>query len=233
MKAILGKKIGVTQVYDDAGVLQQVTVVQAGPCRVLQVKTPDTDGYHAVQLGFGEVKPSQARLPEIGHAAKVGAKPAKFVREVRLQAAGDVQAGGQVTVELFDGVYAVDVIGTNKGKGFAGGMKRWHFAGQPASHGTERKHRSPGSIAGHGTNRGFGGDIKKGKRMAGHMGDARITSRNHRIIKIDKDNNLLLVKGSVPGSKGGFVFIRASKKVAPQPKAAPVAKKGVVKGGKK
>ena len=230
LQAILGKKIGVTQVYDDAGVLQQVTVVQAGPCRVLQVKTPDSDGYHAVQLGFGEVKPSQARLPEIGHAAKAGAKPAKFVREVRLQAAAaGVEAGGQVTVDLFDGIYAVDVIGTNKGKGTAGSMKRWHFAGQPASHGTERKHRSPGALSGHGSNRGFGGDIKRGKKMAGHMGDVRVTSRNHRIIKIDKENNLLLVKGSVPGAKGGFVFVRVSKKLAPKPKAAPVAKKGVVK----
>ena len=229
MKAILGKKIGVTQVYDDAGVLQQVTVVQAGPCRVLQVKTPETDGYHAVQLGFGEAKASQARLPEIGHAAKAGAKPAKFVREVRLQAAAALEAGQQVTVELFDGVYAVDVTGTSKGKGHAGVMKRYHFAGMPASHGTERKHRSPGTQSGYGTNRGFGGDIKRGKKMTGHMGDDRVTSRNHRIIKIDKDNNLLLVKGSVPGAKGGFVFVRASKKLAPQPKAPVAAKKGAVK----
>ena len=226
MKAILGKKIGVTQVYDAAGVLQQVTVVQAGPCRVLQVKTTDRDGYNAVQLGYGEAKPSQARLPEIGHAAKAGAKPAKFVREVRLQAAGDLEAGQQVTVDLFEGVYAVDVIGTSKGKGHAGVMKRYHFAGQPMSHGTERKHRSPGSQSGYGTNRGFGGDIKKGKKMTGHMGDDRVTSRNHRIIKIDKDNHLLLVKGSVPGAKGGFVFVRASKKLAPAPQV-PVSKKKV------
>jgi large subunit ribosomal protein L3 len=216
----------VTQVYDSAGVLQQVTVVQAGPCRVLQVKTADRDGYNAVQLGYGEAKASRTTLPEIGHAAKAGAKPAKFVREVRLQAAADLEAGQQVTVELFDGVYAVDVVGQSKGKGHAGAMKRWHFAGQPMSHGTERKHRSPGSQSGYGTNRGFGGDIKRGKKMTGHMGDDRVTSRNHRIIKIDKDNNLLLVKGSVPGAKGGFVYVRASKKLAPQPKAPAATKKG-------
>jgi len=208
-------------------VLQQVTVVQAGPCRVLQVKNADRDGYHAVQLGFGEAKASQARLPEIGHAAKAGAKPAKFVREVRLQAAGDLEAGQQVTVDTFEGVYAVDVIGTSKGKGHAGVMKRYHFAGQPMSHGTERKHRSPGSQSGYGTNRGFGGDIKRGKKMTGHMGDDRVTSRNHKIVKIDKDNNLLLVKGSVPGAAGGFVYVRASKKLAPVVQA-PVSKKKAV-----
>ena len=224
LTALLGKKVGVTQVYDEAGVIQQVTVVQAGPCSVLQLKTAGNDGYSAVQMGYGIVKPARATQPQIGHAAKSGGKPCSFVREVRLQADPEgVALGEQLTVGMFDGIYAVDIIGTSKGKGFAGGMKRHHFAGQCASHGTERKHRSPGAISGHGTNRGFGGDIKRGKRMAGHMGAVQVTSRNHKLVKIDKENNLLLVKGSVPGANGGYVFIRASKLMAPKPQ--PVAAK--------
>lgn len=212
LAALLGKKIGTTQVYDAQGVIQNVTVIQAGPCAVLQVKTPDNDGYHAVQLGFEDVKPSRALKPDIGHAAKVGAKPKKFIREVRLtDAAADVQAGQTLTVEIFTEVPYVDVVGTSKGKGTAGVMKRYHFAGMPASHGTERKHRSPGSISAHATNRGWGGDIKRGKRMGGRMGNAQCTSRNHVLVGVDKENNLLLVKGSVPGANGGFVFVRASK----------------------
>jgi large subunit ribosomal protein L3 len=212
LAALLGKKIGTTQVYDAQGVLHNVTVIQAGPCPVLQVKTPDNDGYHAVQLGFEDVKPSRALKPEIGHAGKVGVKPKKFIREVRLvDGPKDVQPGQTLTVEVFTEVPFVDVIGTTKGKGFAGVMKRHHFGGMPASHGTERKHRSPGSISAHATNRGWGGDIKRGKRMGGRMGNAQCTSRNHRIIAVDKENNLLLVKGSVPGANGGFVFVRASK----------------------
>jgi len=210
--ALLGKKIGTTQVYDAQGVLHNVTVVQAGPCNVLQVKTAKADGYEAVQLGFEDVKPSRALKPDIGHAAKAGAKAKKFIREVRLTAAAtDVQVGQLLTVEIFTEVPFVDVVGTTKGKGTAGVMKRHHFAGLCASHGTERKHRSPGSIAAHATNRGWGGDIKRGKRMGGRMGDVQCTSRNHKLIGIDKENNLLLVKGSVPGSNGGFVFVRSSK----------------------
>jgi len=212
LSALLGKKIGMTQVYDAEGVLHPVTVVQAGPCSVLQVKTVENDGYDAVQIGFEEVKAHRATKPGVGHAAKAGAKPMKFIREVRLAApAADVQPGATVTVEAFDGVQFVDVIGTSKGKGLAGAMKRHHFAGLPASHGTERKHRSPGSIGAHTTNRGWGGDIKKGKRMAGHMGDARCTSRNHKLVGVDKENNLLLIKGTVPGANGGYVVVRVSK----------------------
>jgi len=219
LSALLGKKIGMTQVYDEAGAVQPVTVVQAGPCSVLQVKTAETDGYHAVQLGLEDVKPHRASKPQIAHAAKAGASAKKFVREFRLAAAPEgIQAGQTLTVAVFEGISVVDVIGTSKGKGFAGVMKRHHFAGQPASHGTERKHRSPGSIGAHATNRGWGGDIKKGKRMAGHMGSARCTSRNHELVGIDKENNLLLIKGSVPGANGGFVLIRESKtaKIAKQ-----------------
>jgi large subunit ribosomal protein L3 len=211
LSALLGKKIGMTQVYDEAGAVHPVTVVQAGPCSVLQVKTAQTDGYDAVQIGFQDVKAARATKPLIGHAAKANTAPKRFIRECRLAAPTDLAVGATLTVEVFEGVVQVDVIGTTKGKGFAGVMKRHHFSGQPASHGTERKHRSPGSISAHATNRGWGGDIKKGKRMAGHMGHVRCTSRNHKLIGIDKENHLLLIQGSVPGANGGFVLIRASK----------------------
>ena len=212
LAAILGKKIGMTQVYDAKGVVHPVTVVQAGPCSVLQVKTAKSDGYEAVQLGFEDVKPRRATAPQIGHAGKASSRPKRFIREIRLMQATDLAQGAIVTVEAFDGVSAVDVIGTSKGKGFQGGMKRHHFTGQCASHGTERKHRSPGAISGHGTNRGWGGDIKRGKRMAGHMGDVRRTNRNNKLVAVDKENNLLLIQGSVTGANGGYVLIRASTK---------------------
>jgi large subunit ribosomal protein L3 len=228
LAAILGRKIGMTQVYDAGGAVQPVTVIQAGPCHVLQVKTQQTDGYNAVQLGFEDVKSGRAVKPAIGHAAKAGARPKKFIREMRLAAAPtDVQVGQTVTVEQFSQVPFVDITGTSKGKGFAGVMKRHHFAGQPQSHGTERKHRSAGSQSAHATNRGWGGNIKKGKRMAGHMGMVRCTSRNHILVGIDKDNHLLLVKGSVPGASGGFVFVKASKTArikVPKPAAKTDAK---------
>ncbi len=211
--AILGKKVGMTQVYDDAGVLHPVTVVQAGPCPVLQVKSTETDGYGAVQLGFEEIKVHRATQPQIGHAGKVGARPVRHVREVRLGAgdAPELEPGDEVTVGSFEEVGHVDVIGTSKGKGHAGGMKRHNFKGQLASHGVERKHRSPGSIASHASNAGTGPKIKKGKRMAGHLGQDRCTTRNHRLIAIDTDNNLLLIKGPLPGANGGLLMIRQSK----------------------
>ncbi len=212
LPALLGKKIGMTQVYDGSGVLHPVTVVQAGPCSVLQIKTADNDGYNAVQIGFEDKKPHRAAQAQIAHAAKAGVGPKKFVREVRMaQVPAEVQPGQSVSVEAFEGVVYVDVIGTSKGKGYAGVMKRHHFAGQCASHGTERKHRSPGSISAHATNRGWGGDIKRGKRMAGHMGMEQCTNRNLKLIAVDKENQLLLIKGTVPGANGGYVFIRVSK----------------------
>ncbi len=229
LSALLGKKIGTTQVYDQAGVLQQVTVVQAGPCSVLQVKSVESDGYDAVQLGYSDRKARRATQAAVGHAAKSGAKAKAFIREVRLAKPADVQTGATLTVDVFEGVAMVDVIGTSKGKGFAGVMKRHKFAGMPASHGTERKHRSPGSISAHATNRGFGGDIKRGKRMAGHMGAVQVTSKNNRIVRVDKENNLLLVKGAVPGANGGFVFVRASKSA----KAAKAAKAALAAASKK
>jgi large subunit ribosomal protein L3 len=208
--ALLGKKIGMTRVYDEKGTVVPVTVVQAGPCSVTQVKTVDTDGYFAVQLGFDDIKPKFSTFPLLGHTAKAGVGPKRHFAEVKLKAATDRQPGDIVDVGTFDGVQFVDVIGTSKGKGTAGVMKRHHFGGQPASHGTERKHRSPGSIASRATNRGNSGKPKKGVRMAGHMGMDRVTTRNHPLVKIDAENNLLLIKGALPGPNGGLLYVRKS-----------------------
>ncbi|HVT88170.1 MAG TPA: 50S ribosomal protein L3 [Tepidisphaeraceae bacterium] len=208
--ALLGKKIGTTRIYDQSGTIVPVTVVQAGPCAVTQVKTVDSDGYNAVQIGFNEIKAKFSTFQLIGHCAKAGVSPRKHFREIRLKDATDKKPGDTVTVESFDEVKYVDVIGTSKGKGYAGVMKRHHFGGQPASHGTERKHRSPGSIASRATWRGQCGKPKKGVRMAGHMGVDRVTTRNHPLVKIDKENNLLLIKGALPGPNGGLLFVRKS-----------------------
>ena len=208
--ALLGKKIGMTRIYDEKGTIVPVTVVQAGPCSVTQVKTVETDGYHAVQLGFGETKAKFSTFPLIGHAAKAGVGPRRHFREIRLKEATDRKAGDVVNVGVFEGVQYVDVIGTSKGKGFAGVMKRHHFGGQPASHGTERKHRSPGSLASRATWRGQSGKPKKGVRMAGHMGVDRVTTRNHPLVRIDAENNVLLVKGALPGANGSLLYVRKS-----------------------
>jgi large subunit ribosomal protein L3 len=211
--ALLGKKIGMTRVYTEAGVSVPVTVIQAGPCPVLQVKTADgPDGYNAVQLGFQDVKPHRSTLPIIGHAGKAGTGPKAFIREIRLADKPGANQGDVWTVEVFEsaGIQHVDVVGTTKGRGYAGVMKRHHFGGQPASHGTERKHRSPGGI-GANAPRGISRAIKKGKKMAGHLGDVRRTNRNQELVQIDKENNLLLVKGSVPGPNGGYLLVRQAK----------------------
>jgi large subunit ribosomal protein L3 len=208
--ALLGKKLGMTRIYDEKGTVVPVTVVEAGPCAVTQVKTPETDGYHAVQLGFGECKAKFSTIPLIGHTAKAGVGPRRHFREIRLKDATDRKPGDVVNVTAFDGVQFVDIIGTSKGKGTAGVMKRYHFGGQPASHGTERKHRSPGSICSRASNRGHTGKPKKGLRMAGHMGMDQVTTRNHPLVKIDPANNLLLIKGALPGPNGTLLFVRKS-----------------------
>lgn len=208
--ALLGKKIGTTRVYDEKGTIVPVTVVQAGPCAVTQVKTVDSDGYNAVQLGFGEIKAKFSTFQLIGHCAKSGVSPRKHFQEIRLKDATDKKPGDTVNVDIFADVQFVDVIGTSKGKGTAGVMKRHHFGGQPASHGTERKHRSPGSIASRATWRGQCGKPKKGVRMAGHMGMDQVTTRNHPLVKVDAANNLLLIKGALPGPNGGLLFVRKS-----------------------
>ena len=208
--ALLGTKVGMTRVYDEKGNIVPVTVVQAGPCNVTQVKTVESDGYNAVQLGFGDCKARFSTFPLIAHAAKAGVGPKRHFAEIRLKDATDRKPGDTVTVGLFDGVQYVDVIGTSKGKGTAGVMKRHHFGGQPASHGTERKHRSPGSLASRATWRGQSGKPKKGVRMAGHMGMDRVTTRNHPLVKVDSENNLLLIKGALPGPNGSLLFVRKS-----------------------
>jgi large subunit ribosomal protein L3 len=214
MAMLLGKKVGMTQVYDELGKLLPVTVIQAGPCVVMQVKTAETDGYNAVQLGFDDIKPSRRKNPQVGHAQKANATPKKFVREMRLPEEGEPEysVGDSITVSVFEEDKLVDVVGTSKGKGFAGVMKRHGFGGFPASHGTERKHRAPGSISSFASDAGHGGKPKKGKKMAGHMGNSRVTTKNHRLVAIDEDKNLLVVKGAVPGPAGGYCLVRSAKK---------------------
>ncbi|MFG0274772.1 MAG: 50S ribosomal protein L3, partial [Phycisphaerales bacterium] len=207
---LLGKKIGMTRVSDDAGTSVPVTVIEAGPCVVTQVRTPDRDGYSAVQIGFGEMKARNSTRPMIGHDAKAGVAPQRMHREFRVDEAdlANYEVGQTITVKDLEALAFVDVVGRSKGKGFQGVMKRHNFAGMEASHGVERKHRSAGSIAGHATNRGTGPKPKKGKRMAGHMGDERVTVRSLNIVRIIPEDNLVLVKGPVPGPNTGFVELR-------------------------
>jgi large subunit ribosomal protein L3 len=214
MAMILGKKVGMTQIYDEAVRLMPVTVIQAGPCTIMQVKKTEKDGYTAIQLGYDDVKESRRKKPQIGRAKKAHTQPKKFVREMRL--AGDSELkykiGDSITVSVFKENELVDVVGTSKGKGFAGAMKRHGFAGFPASHGTERKHRAQGSIASFTSNRGQGSGPKKGKKMPGHMGNRRVTAKNHRLLAIDQEKNLLVIKGAVPGPAGGYCIVRSAKK---------------------
>ena len=213
MAMILGKKVGMTQVYDEAGKMLPVTVIEAGPCVVIQVKTIDTDGYNAVQLGYKDVKESRKTKPMIGHTAKAKTTPKKFVREMRLGSDEQPQlnAGDNVDVSVFAEIKSVDITGVSKGKGFAGVMKRYNFGGFPGSHGTERVHRHQGSIASYASDRGHGGNLKKGKRMPGQMGNVNVTTKNHNLVSIDEERNLLVIKGAIPGPSGGYVVIRSSK----------------------
>jgi len=204
-----------TNVYDDQGRQLPVTVIEAGPCQVLQVKTVETDGYNAVQLGFGDRPERSVTRPMAGHVKKAGATAKRFVREYRTDDLSGYQPGAIVTAAAFEGVALVDVIGVSKGRGFAGVMKRHGFSGQGASHGTERKHRSSGSI---GSGAGIPGRaVRLGKRMAGHMGNERRTVECVRLVKVDVEANLLVIHGSVPGASGGYVVVRSAKK-ARQPK---------------
>ncbi len=214
MAMLLGKKVGMTQVYSDSGDLLPVTVIQAGPCVVMQVKTVESDGYNAVQLGYEDVKSQRSKRPQIGHAEKANSTPKKFVREMRLAegASAEYKAGDSVSVKVFAEAKYVDVEASSKGKGYAGVMKRHGFGGFPASHGTERKHRAPGSQASHGTDRGHGGNPKKGLRMAGHLGNRRVTTKNHEVVAVDEEKNLLIVKGAIPGPSGGYCVVRSAKK---------------------
>ena len=207
--AILGRKVGMTRYYDAEGKNVPVTVIQAGPCFVSQIKTPETDGYDAIQIAFEDIKARNSTFPLIGHNAKAGLGSMRFHREVRLgegEAAG-YEAGQEISVEAFEEIKYVDVIGTSKGKGTQGPMKRHGFKGQEASHGVERKHRSPGSIGGRSSNLGTG-KPKKGIRMGGRMGNERVTVRSVEVIGIDKEQGLLLVKGPVPGANKGMLMVR-------------------------
>ncbi|MCC6661007.1 MAG: 50S ribosomal protein L3 [Phycisphaerales bacterium] len=210
--ALLGKKIGMTRILAEKGGSTPVTVIEVGPCVVTQIKTLEKDGYSAVQIGFGEVRARNSTMANIAHDHKAGTGPKRRHREFKIAAAdaGQYQVGQTLSVKNLEGVMFVDVIGRSKGKGFAGVMKRHHFKGMCASHGTERKHRSPGSIGSYGSNRGFGGGLLKGKKMAGHMGDERVTVRSLDVVRLDADRNLLLVKGPIPGGKNGIVSIRPS-----------------------
>lgn len=210
-KALLGRKIGMSRYFTEEGKNVPVTVIQAGPCFVTQIKSKNDHGYSAIQIAFEDVEPGRTTMPLIGHDARAGVSPKKFHREVRLdEDAKDAELGQRLTVEVFEGTKFVDVVGVSKGKGFQGTMKRHNFKGLCASHGTERKHRSPGSIAGHATNRGTGPKPKKGKKMAGHMGAERVTVRNLDVVEIQPEKNILLVKGAVPGPNGGLLFVRTS-----------------------
>lgn len=216
MPALLGRKIGMTRWFMEDGTNVPVTVIQAGPCAVTQIKRTETDGYAAVQLGFEDVKPRRTTMPVMGHDAKAGTTPKRCHQELRLSddtSAEEFELGQEINVKTFEKVMYVDVTGTGKGKGFAGVMKRHNFRGLCASHGTERKHRSGGSIGGHATDLGTGPKLKKGKRMAGQMGAKRVTVRSIDVIAIDADRNLLMVKGPVPGPNHGILFIRDAKRL--------------------
>jgi len=209
---LIGTKVGMTSIIVDGGRVEPVTVIKAGPCVVLQVKTKETDSYDAVQLGFDDVKPHRSTKAMIGHAGKAGTGPKRFVREARLDEPAELAAGAVLTVGAFaEGVEYVDVIGTTKGKGYQGVMKRHGFGGMSASHGTERKHRTSGGIGGNAP-RGTGQSVKKGKRMAGHMGSTRVTVPSLKLIRVDEEHDLLVIRGSVPGANGSSVYIRKSKK---------------------
>jgi large subunit ribosomal protein L3 len=207
-KGLLGAKLGMTQIFDQNARAVPVTVIQAGPCTVTQVKSPERDGYAAVQLAFGDIKPKRVTKPRAGHFAKAGAEPRRHLVELRTADAADYNLGQTLTADVFAAGDRLDVVGVSKGKGFAGVMKRHGFKGLGASHGTERKHRSPGSVGACATP----ARIFKGMRMAGHMGHQRVTVLNLEVVKVDPERNLLLVKGAVPGPKRGLVMLRSSVK---------------------
>jgi len=206
LKGLIGKKIGMTQIFDEQGVAYPVTIIEAGPCFVTQVRNPEKDGYTAIQIGFGEVHPKRLTGGELGHLNSKNLPPMRFLREFRSKET--VNVGDKLTVEIFSVGERVDVVGTSKGKGFAGGVKRHHFAGGKKTHGQSDRHRAPGS-------RGSGttpGRVYKGARGAGHMGTDRVTVQALKIVMVDTERNLLGIKGAVPGGKGGLVLIKEARK---------------------
>ncbi len=206
-KGLIGKKIGMTQIFDENGSAVPITLIEAGPCYVTQVRSVEQDGYSAVQLGFGETKPKRLTGGQLGHLKITDAPPLKILREFRSKK-HDLKAGDTLTVEAFELGDHVDVIGISKGKGFAGGMKRWNFKGGPATHGQSDRQRSVGSIGATSTP----GKVWKGKKMPGRMGNERVTSQNLKVVLVDAERNLIGLRGSVPGAKGGVVQIKEVRK---------------------
>ena len=207
VKGLIGKKIGMTQIFDETGIAIPVTVIEAGPCYVTQVRLPEHDGYSAVQMGFSEVKPKRLTGGQLGHLKRNNLPPLKFLREFRVKDPG-VQEGDQVTVAVFVVGERVDVVGTSKGKGFQGAVKRYHFQGGPRTHGASDRERAPGS-------RGSGttpGRVYKGARGPGHMGSDRVTSQGLKVVMVDAERNLIGVSGSVPGARGSLVMVKEARK---------------------
>jgi large subunit ribosomal protein L3 len=223
-KGILGEKLGMTQVWDESNKLVPVTVVKAGPCVVTQVRTPDKDGYDAVQIAFGAIDPRKVNKPLAGHFAKAGVPPRRHVTEIRTADASTYTVGQELTAELFEAGALVDVIGISKGHGFSGVMKRHGFSGLGAGHGVQRKHRSPGSIGACATP----SRVFKGVRMAGRMGAVRTTTLSLTVHSIDAERGLILIKGAVPGVTGGTVVIRSAAKTPGVRGAKGLGSKGLV-----
>jgi large subunit ribosomal protein L3 len=207
-QGVLGEKLGMTQVFDENNRIVPVTVVKAGPCVVTQVRTPEVDGYDAVQLAYGQIDPRKVTKPEAGHFAKAGVPPRRYLLEIRTGDASSYEVGQEVTAEVFSAGQVVDVVGTSKGHGYTGVMKRHNFRGLGAGHGVQRKHRSPGSIGACATP----ARVFKGTRMAGRSGGARTTVQNLTVHAVDADKGLLLIKGAVPGPRGGLVLVRTAAK---------------------
>ena len=203
VNTILGRKLGMTQVWDENDNVVPVTVIQAGPCTVSQVKTKATDGYDAVQIGFGDISAKHVNKPMAGHFAAAGVEPMRYLREVRVAEGEEHATGEKVTVADFADVQTVDVTGTSKGKGFQGTIKRWNFSRGPMAHGS-RNQREPGSIG----QCAYPARVRKGLHMAGHMGNERVTVKNLKLVRVDAEQNLMLIKGAVPGGKNALVSIR-------------------------
>lgn len=209
MKGMIGKKVGMTQIFDDNGNVIPVTVIEAGPCHVTQIRSKDKEGYVAVQLGYGETKPERLTKGQLGHLKRNNLPALRVLREFRIkQGEADVQEGDQIKVDVFAKGERVDVIGTSKGRGFAGAIKRHGFNRQPKTHGQSDRERAPGSVG----QRSFPGRTLKGQRMAGHMGNERVTTQNLEVVLVDTERNLLAIRGSVPGHKNGIVMIKPSVK---------------------
>jgi len=205
-KGILGRKLGMTQIFDESARAIPVTAIEAGPCRIAEVRTLERDGYTAIQLAFGEIRDNKMTKPELGHLKRNKLDAARHLVELRVADTSPFELGSEIKADVFEAGEKADVVGTSKGKGFAGVMKRHGFHGKPASHGTERKHRSPGSI-GAGTTPHH---VFKGQKMAGRMGHDRVTVLNLEVVRVDAERNLILVKGAVPGPVGGLVIVRSA-----------------------